>query len=408
MYEKLSKLFYKLKSTEYNEEYEKRMHDYGAYQTNLMIKGFRKGHLTKDKFELFYVNVPRLMKLNNEVLMNSSKIKTLVNSLPQFVIQPYFNKLIINEAQSTNEIEGVKSTKRELSEALQELEKSEPKNKKFTGLMKTYLHIENIKPFEKLEDFRVLYDELVSEEISVADKPDGELFRKEYVEINDGNLTTHIGVSGEDNISLHLKSLINYLQSDDQPELYKYMVAHYFYEYIHPFYDGNGRTGRLIIGSYLARYLEKYSAITFSYAVNKNKSVYYKALEEIPFPTNKGEVTFYLMEMLHLLSDGQKGIIEDLEINFMKLDKIEHTLEKLDTLTAEAKRVLYILITINVFVSEDVQLKLQELAGLSQLSRYKLEKVFAELEGLHYIELVGRNPKSYKVTDYGLEEILAM
>lgn len=38
------------------------------------------------------------MKLNNEVLMNSSKIKSLINSLPEFVIKPYFNKLIINEA----------------------------------------------------------------------------------------------------------------------------------------------------------------------------------------------------------------------------------------------------------------------------------------------------------------------
>ena len=127
MYEKLSKLFYKLSQTEYNIEYKKRFNSYGSYKTNLKIKGFRKGQFTKDEFELFYVNIPSLMNLNNEVLINSSKIKSLVHLLPKFVTKPYFDKLIINEAQSNNEIEGVKSTKKELGEALKELEKSEPK-----------------------------------------------------------------------------------------------------------------------------------------------------------------------------------------------------------------------------------------------------------------------------------------
>lgn len=408
MYEKLSKLFYKLDQAAYAAEYEKRFHSYGSYKTNLTIKGFRKGHVTNDEFELFYVNIPDLMHLNNEVLMNSSKIKSLVHLLPEFVIKPYFNKLIINEAQSNNEIEGVKSTKKELSEALKELEKSEPKDKKFIGLMKTYLHIEHIDPFEKLEHFRHLYDELVSEEISPNNKLDGKLFREGYVEINDGNQTTHIGVIGEDNIAVQLNELITYLRASKQPQLYQYMVAHYFYEYIHPFYDGNGRTGRLLVGSYLARYLEKYSAITFSYAINENKSTYYKALEEIPFPTNRGEMTFYLIDMLKLLSNGQKGIIEDLEINLMKLEKINSYLHNMESLSEEAKNVLYIIVTIHVFVSEDLQLTLQDVMTLSKLSRYKLGHIMNELQHAEFVELQSKNPKAYKVCDGCLEEMMSL
>lgn len=406
-YDKLSKLFYKLNTSDYNLEYQKRRESYGCYSTNLTIKGFKRERLTNDTFELFYVNIPELMTLNNEVLLNSSKISSLVNKLPGFVIEPYFNKLIINEAQSNNEIEGVKSTKKELSEALKELTKPEPKNKKFLGLMKTYLHIEDIDPFKKTESFRVLYDNLVADEISSDDIPDGELFRKGYVEVNDGNSTTHIGISSEKNILIALEKLIDYLNNQSHPNLYRYMVAHYFYEYIHPFYDGNGRTGRLIVGSYLSRYLEKYSAITFSYAVNKNKSKYYKALEEVPSPLNKGEITFYLIDMLQLLSSGQKGIIEDLEENLLKLNRIKEYLSH-DNWTEKAneRELLYILITINVFVQEGTELSLANLMTLSKKSRYLINNSMTYLINHDYVEVATHYPKSFKVSRKCLETII--
>lgn len=407
MYDKLSKLFYKLNTHDYNAEYEKRITGYGSYKTNLTLKGFRKGKVTNEETELFYVNTPSLMNLNNEILLNSSKIKSLVHILPDFVVKPYFHKLIINEAQSNNEIEGVKSTKKELGEALKELEKSEPKNKKFIGLMKTYLHIEQINPFKKLEDFRELYDDLVAEEINSDQQPDGNFFRKEYVEINDGNTTTHIGVIGEEKIALELNKLITFLEAKEQPALYKYMVAHYFYEYIHPFYDGNGRTGRLLVGSYLERYLEKYSAITFSYAINKNKSVYYKSLEEIPNPTNKGEMTFYLIEMLKLLATGQAGIIDDLEINLLKLEKIKKNIKNNRNLSEEAKNMLYIQVAINVFVDEKMNFKFQDLMQLSTISRYKIEKAMNELQSSGLVMLKNKNPKSFIVCDSCIEELIS-
>ena len=98
MYEKLSKLYYKLDSEKFSDELNKRLNGYGSYRTNLTIKGFRKGKNIKDEFELFYVNIPELMQLNNNVLKNSAHITTLIHRLPDFVVQPYFHKLIINEA----------------------------------------------------------------------------------------------------------------------------------------------------------------------------------------------------------------------------------------------------------------------------------------------------------------------
>ena len=163
------------------------------------------------------------------------------------------------------------------------------------------------------------------------------------------------------------------------------------------------------MGSYLARYLEKYSAITFSYAVNKNKNKYYKALEEIPHPLNRGEITFYLMDMLELLAEGQQGIIEDLEVNLFKLQKIQEFIAANQSVTSnEMKRVFYILLTINVFVSDTVHLGVRDLMSITNLSRYKLKPILEQLMQLGYIEEVNKNPLQYKVVDECLEEIVPM
>ncbi|WP_058306245.1 Fic family protein [Gracilibacillus massiliensis] len=408
-YEKLTKIFYKEGNEFYKNEIDKRKKSYGSYLIPLHIRGFRKEQKINESYQLFYVNTHQLMSLNNQVLINSSKISSLISKLPNFVVEPYFHKLIVNEAQSNNEIEGIRSTKKELKEVLDDVVRLEKKRKRFKGLMKTYLFIDKIEPFTAISDFRMLYDDLVSDEIDKNDEPDGELFRKGYVEINDGTKTTHIGISTEVKIIESLHALINYLDDEQHLELYRYMVAHYYYEYIHPFYDGNGRTGRLLVCSYLSRYLERYSAITFSYAINKNKSKYYKALEEIPFPLNKGEMTFYLIDMLELLSSGQEGIIEDLEINLSKMERIKESFKSgMWNERKEEAELMEILTHLSVFVHDDANFPVTKLMEISNQSRYKINQIMSNLEDKGYVKVVKQRPKEYKITDEFLESILVI
>ncbi|MFD1065734.1 Fic family protein [Oceanobacillus locisalsi] len=408
-YNKLTKFFYKYGPEPYHDEIYKRKNSYGSYLTPLFIRGFRKGQKLTDTFQLFYVHTHKLFSLNNKVLINSSKISALISKLPKFIIEPYFHKLIINEAQSNNEIEGVRSTKKELKEVLEDILRSDKTKKRFDGLMKTYLFIDDIEPFKEIADFRSLYDQLVSDEIDKENVPDGELFRKSYVEVNDGTQTTHIGIQSEIQIIEALNTLIHYLDDQNHSELYRYMVAHYYYEYIHPFYDGNGRTGRLLICSYISRYLERYSAISLSYAINKNKSKYYKALEEIPTPLNNGEMTFYLIDMLELLAAGQEGIIDDLEINLSKMERIEGFFKSTDwdQLEEEAD-MLEIMTNLSVFVNDEASLSVTDLMEISKKSRYKVNKIMEVLEEGGYVRLVRKRPKSYQVTDKLLNDLLIM
>lgn len=330
----------------------------------------------------------------------------MIGKLPKFAAEPYFHRLIINDAQSNNEIEGVRSTKKELSNVLKRLNEANPKMKRFTGMMKTYLHIEEIGPFLNLEDFRKLYDELVADEIEDQYAPEGRMFRKEGVEITDGTKVTHIGVQTEEQIEKALYQLIHFLQDSQHPELFRFLIAHYVYEYIHPFYDGNGRTGRLLVGSYLAKYLERYSAVTFSYAINKDKAKYYQALEQVPSPMNRGELTFYLKDMMELLIKGQENVIEDLTISEAKLSRIQSYLHsEAGDSTRDERLVLFHLLVQTVFgANEDIPVAI--LMKLTGLTRYKLNQVLDQFVEEDIVIVHQLRPKSYSVKANFLQNTL--
>lgn len=405
-YEKLSKIFYKDES-HYQEEYEKRFKGYGTYKTGLYIKPVLKGKHVGDLTELFIVNIDPLMKLQEQIFINSFEIQNMVRRMPPIAVKPYLEKLLINELQSTNEIEGIRSTKKELSEILSLVKENKVnKNKRFIGLMKTYKFISRIKPFEKLEDFRVLYENIVADEVEAKLQPDGELFRKDIVNVTDGTKNTHVGIYPESSIKEYLTNLLIFLNTSDIPDLYKYMIAHYYYEYIHPFYDGNGRTGRLLVCSYVEKKLDQFTAVTLSYAINQDKQKYYKALEELSNPNNKGEATFFCQAMLEILKDGQESLIEDLSLGLAKVKKISRHLNNLDWAQDDVKRLLASLLEVNIFVGHNLVLTNAELQENLGFSRHKVNKILQELETRGIVKKIKNRPVTFDLEEDYINQVL--
>lgn len=405
-YEKLSKIFYKDES-HYQEEYEKRFKGYGTYKTGLYIKPVFKGKHVGDLTELFIVNIDPLMKLQEQIFINSFEIQNMVRRMPPIAVKPYLEKLLINELQSTNEIEGIRSTKKELSEILSLVKENKVnKNKRFIGLMKTYKFISRIKPFEKLEDFRVLYENIVADEVEAKLQPDGELFRKDIVNVTDGTKNTHVGIYPESSIKEYLTNLLIFLNTSDIPDLYKYMIAHYYYEYIHPFYDGNGRTGRLLVCSYVEKKLDQFTAVTLSYAINQDKQKYYKALEELSNPNNKGEATFFCQAMLEILKDGQESLIEDLSLGLAKVKKISRHVNNLDWAQDDVKRLLASLLEVNIFVGHNLVLTNAELQENLGFSRHKVNKILQELETRGIVKKIKNRPVTFDLEEDYINQVL--
>ena len=84
------------------------------------------------------------------------------------------------------------------------------------------------------------------------------------------------------NLMRNLEQYINDEEMSDVDPLIKMAVIHYQFETIHPFYDGNGRTGRIINILYLVQQrLLDLPVLYLSRFINKNKADYYSLIQAV-------------------------------------------------------------------------------------------------------------------------------
>lgn len=95
----------------------------------------------------------------------------------------------------------------------------------------------------------------------------------------------------------NLEQYINYPEIEDYDPIIKMALIHYQFESIHPFHDGNGRTGRMLNILYLILQNKLDLPILFlSKYINSNKQQYYKLLHDIRVDENN--FNDYLMYMI--------------------------------------------------------------------------------------------------------------
>jgi Fic family protein len=92
-----------------------------------------------------------------------------------------------------------------------------------------------------------------------------------------------------------------FLHADDGIDpLIKSAVAHYQFEAIHPFDDGNGRTGRILVVLYLIEQkLLLLPTLFISGYINKNRNTYYRRLRQVSSDGKWNEFILYMLEGFH-------------------------------------------------------------------------------------------------------------
>ncbi len=103
----------------------------------------------------------------------------------------------------------------------------------------------------------------------------------------------------------------NFLHADAGIDpLIKCTIAHYQFEAIHPFDDGNGRTGRILVVLYLIEQkLLLLPVLYISGYINKHRSEYYRRLREVSSAGKWNEFIVYMLEGLHLQAKETKQVL---------------------------------------------------------------------------------------------------
>lgn len=120
-----------------------------------------------------------------------------------------------------------------------------------------------------------------------------------------------------------LEKYIN--QEDEQDQLIKIALIHYQFETIHPFLDGNGRIGRLLINVLLRKYeILENDTLYLSYYLKRNRTEYYDRLMDV---RNKGYyeawIRFFIQGVIESSNHALTCIDAILQLREKNLDVIK-------------------------------------------------------------------------------------
>ena len=345
-YTVLSKLFYQNKK-DYEQMYQQRFHSEYAVHLDFEVGGN----------PAFFVQTPEVFQMLTNILRMNTAVSNLCQALPGAAIHQFSRRCLIDEIVLTNSIEGVRSTRKEISDILDELGRKS-KGKRFYGLVQKYnmLMTKEELPLESCQDVREIYNELALAEVAEEEPenvPDGKLFRKGPVSIySPSQKEIHKGLYPEEKIIQAMEQALHFLNDDSCEILCRISVFHYLLEYIHPFYDGNGRLGRFICSYLLSQELEPVTGYRISYTIKENINDYYQAFTICNDPLNRGDLTPFLLMFLKIIERSVEKLKSSLREGFVRLNRNLQKIPELVQDNDESLAVLYSLLIQAALFSE--------------------------------------------------------
>ena len=271
--------------------------------------------LTFNSSKMYYFNSKELVNLFQEYLefLNNDLVER-----ESTIISENYEDIIISrltsELDGTLRIEGVNTTRRQMIDIYNGLKKElDSEDIIIRNMIKGIEYISNKPAFNK-ENLLKLYNILNQDSLTEETKLDGEFYRLDKVYVGD-----HEGCPA-DKIDESMNDFFAFVNNEiNKRNFYLPFIAHFYVLYIHPYYDFNGRTARMVsLWISLLSDIHMLLPTYISEAINDDKNNYYKAIDNSRFSNN--DITYFLTYLIdlsnkyYLVYKNLNAIKEDLAI----------------------------------------------------------------------------------------------
>ncbi|WP_228854037.1 Fic family protein [Desulfomarina profundi] len=201
-----------------------------------------------------------------------------------------------------------------------------------------------------------------------------------------------------ENLLIHLSNWEKYCHYDEKDRLVQLAIIHAQFEIIHPFLDGNGRVGRILIPLFLKeKELLKYPSLYISEFFEKNRKEYYRKLRSI---TEKGDWNNWIKYFL-------LGIIAQAETNTKRAKLVANLYEELKYTIQQVTK-SRASIQIQDFLFSKIMFQTPDFTKESGLSKPHAARILKNLMEHDIVKIIspakGRRPAIYGFS--GLMEII--
>jgi Fic family protein len=263
------------------------------------------------------VETIEILRQTNKSTAALAELKGIAKTIPNQAM--LINAIVLQEAKDSSEIENIITTQDELYKALTvNKSKISAETKEVVNYRKAIFHgfdIAKQQGFLRVNDIVSIQQELVDNTAGIRSTPGTVLKNDKTGEI------VYTPPQDKAEILDLLTNFINHFNQtdDDLSPLINLAILHYQFESIHPFYDGNGRTGRILNILYLIlNELIDVPILYLSSYIIENKPEYYRLLNR----TNRdGKWEEWIMFMLKAIENTSKDTISRISNIKTQLDK---------------------------------------------------------------------------------------
>ncbi len=343
----------------------------GKFIQQTGFKSFFPEHINHE----WIISDPKLTNLLSDASRSIGQLDMFSEYIPN--VDLFIRMHVTKEATKSSKIEG---TQTNIEEAILNEKNIDPEKRDDWEEVQNYIKALN-RATERLDSLpmsnRLIREthQLLLTGVRGEHKLPGE-FRSSQNWIGGANLKDAVFIPPPHTEVPELMSDLEKFLNNDQievPDLIKIAIAHYYFETIHPFLDGNGRIGRLLITLYLMdKKLVKKPVLYLSDFFDAHRTIYYDNLMKVRVKNDLIQwIKFFLTG---IIETSEKSISTFNKILKLKAKADDHIL-KLGSKAKKAKILLDGLFKKPIMEAYEVGL----LLGVSKPTAYSYIKTFIKL-----------------------------